>query len=570
MKKIVGDAPCPSCREMGRDSKGNHLILFEGENGERFAKCPKCGHYEKDASTVDLNKKKVWEPEELNERLAEIGEYPFRTLHDRRIPDWVCEHYGVRVGLSPLDGETIIEHYYPRFNSDLKIQRYNIRVCDPKGFYSIGPQGLPFGIDTLYVKDSSRVKLFIFEDELSTMSGYLVLKQFAKDGFKHMHPACIGLSAGSGTIGETIQCLIDRGLIEQFEEVVYVHDNDEAGFESYQRGRSLYPALKGVTTHLKDANDMLMDGRNKELFRTIVRGAKVRSPDGAANVMDALKELDRTPEKGYLLPWGGLNNLIEMRMGELWSIGGGTSVGKTLLAHAMAAHFVKEYKEPVALFMMEEAIQKTLTNVATQLAGVQINKKGDLKRDLLHETIHNYNLEELLHLWRNKGENDWDNVAQCIRFYATMMGCKLVFVDNVTALVNTLSSSEQNTEIARIATEAAGLADELGITIVLFSHLNPPSSGPSHEEGGEVRPVQFTGSRALQRWSHVMLGFERNLYAEGDYKHYSKIRVLKDREGGNTGFINTRYDPDTGRLEEHDEDIPMDGQGVRSEDDDRF
>ena len=176
--------------------------------------------------------------------------------------------------------------------------------------------------------------------------------------------------------------------------------------------------------------------------------------------------------------------------------------------------------------------------------------------DKLGQVIHDFDLNNNLHLWKNKGQNDWDNIAQCIRFYAVVLGVKVFFVDNVTAITNTLSPTEQNTEIARVATEAHGLADELEVTVVLLSHLNPPSSGPSHEEGGEVRPVQFTGSRALMRWSDVMIGFERNLYAEGEFKHHSKIRVIKDREGGKTGVIKTIYDVETGALNERvDEDV---------------
>lgn len=545
---------------MGRDSKGNHLILFEGEDGEHFAKCPKCGHYEKDASKVDLNKKKEWDKDELKERLEEIGQYPIRTLDSRRIPDWVCEYYGVRVGLSTRDGQTITEHYYPRFSADGTICRYNVRVVDPKGFYSVGPKGLPFGIDTLNNKNVRTEKLFIFEDELSAMSGYKVLKEFAKEGFTHMHPACLGLSSGSGSIVDTLQYLIDKDIVSKFNEIIYVYDNDQAGMESYQRGRSLLPSLKGVCTTLKDANDMLMAGRNKELFRTLLWGARVKSPDGAATVQDALKDARESAPLGFTLPWDGLNQLIELRWGELWSIGGGAGIGKTLLSHAISSHFIKVHKVPVAMFHMEERIGKTLTNLATALSGIPIGKNSQLEEDLLQQIIAEYDLEGMLHLWKNKGENNWDNVAACIRYFAVVMGVKLFFVDNVTTLVNTLNSTEQNTEIARIATEAHGLADELNVTIIVFSHLNPPASGPSHEEGGEVRPVQFTGSRALQRWSNVMLGFERNLYAEGELKHCSKIRVLKDRENGRTGFINTIYNPDTGRLEENFSGIPVDGE----------
>lgn len=547
--RIIGDTRCPTCTSNGGDSKGNHLILFESDSGEHFAKCPKCGHYEKDATTIEHRPKKVWDADELAARLAEIAECPFRDLGHRRIPDWVCEHYGVRAGVSRTDGRTVTEHYYPRLGLDFKVCRINVRVVEPKAFYSIGPNGLPFGIDTLSVKDCSRQKLFIFEDELSTMSGYLVLKQFAKPEYKHMHPACIGLSAGSGTIVETLKYLIDSEIVEQFQEIIYVHDNDKAGFESYQQGRSLYAELKGICTDLKDANDMIMDGRNKDLFRTLLRVAKVRSPDGAATVFDAMDEAEEAQTEGISFPWDGLTELVKIRWGEISGLGGGVGGGKTTLVHAISAHFIK-LQIPSACFMLEERISKTLHNISTQLTGVKEQRYNRERQLSINEQ---FNIPDLLHLWKNKGANDWDNIAMCIRYYATVNDVKMFFVDNITAMTNTLDSSSLNTEIARIATEAAGLADELNIHIMLLSHLNPPHSGPSHEEGGEVRPVQFTGGRGLMRWAQLMLGFERNLYAEGEAKHYSKIRILKDREDGHTGFINTRYDPDTGRLVETDQ-----------------
>ncbi|MGL5013623.1 MAG: hypothetical protein ACRC6V_04930, partial [Bacteroidales bacterium] len=82
----------------------------------------------------------------------------------------------------------------------------------------------------------------------------------------------------------------------------------------------------------------------------------------------------------------------------------------------------------------------------------------------------------------------------------------------------------------------------------VFSHLNPPKSGAPHEEGGQVQEVQFTGSRALMRFSQLILGFERNKQGEGEEKNLSQIRVLKDRYFGQTGTVGTKYDPNTGRL----------------------
>ena len=102
----------------------------------------------------------------------------------------------------------------------------------------------------------------------------------------------------------------------------------------------------------------------------------------------------------------------------------------------------------------------------------------------------------------------------------------------------------------------------------MFSHLNPPGGNKSHEEGAEVKENQFTGSRALQRWSHLMLGFERNKQADGDDKHNSLIRVLKDRNYGNTGIVYTRYDVGTGCLVSRDP--PMMEAPIKPDDDEEF
>ena len=179
-KKIVGNCACPSCVAKGRDRTSNHLIIFEKTDGSRFGWCSRCKHLENPlGDTITVTPKRVWSEDELQERLNAIQEYPIQELEARKIPQWVCEYYGVRVGLSEEDGVTQREHYYPRYN-DNGLCRYNVRLVQEKAFFSIGPQGYPFGFDTLFKKGSSRIKLFIFEDELSTMTGYVVLKAASK------------------------------------------------------------------------------------------------------------------------------------------------------------------------------------------------------------------------------------------------------------------------------------------------------------------------------------------------------------------------------------------------------
>lgn len=197
--------------------------------------------------------------------------------------------------------------------------------------------------------------------------------------------------------------------------------------------------------------------------------------------------------------------------------------------------------------MLEETAGNTLKNIAGKSANMPFHRPdAEFDPDVLRNEILKY--DGRLFLYRNFGQNEWADIKKCIRFWVVEQGIKFIFLDNITALTAHLTATEINTEVATIAAELAGMCNELGFTCFVFSHLNPPKSGAPHEEGGQVQEVQFTGSRALMRFSQLILGFERNKQGEGEEKNLSMIRVLKDRYFGQTGVVGTKYDIQTGRL----------------------
>ena len=549
---IIGDKACPKCREKHRDSKGNHLILFEGDDGSKFGKCNKCGHYEPPTGNLEFVPRRERTPEEIRAELEEVAELPQFALDSRRISLSAVKWFDVRVGLSELDGKEVVEHYYPR-TRDRDIVAYNVRNLAPKGFYYRGsPSGgvEPFGYAQLSHKNVGHKKLIIVEDELSAMSVWDIVQSKLGEKWKHLRQAVISWSAGVGSAGRDLQFLQEQGILGRFEEIIYVHDNDEAGRESVDKVRILVPDCKFVCMPLKDVNDMHMAGREQEAWAAILFEGKPKSPDCAVSVRDIRDEANKPPEWGKSYPWDGLTKLTYgQRDGEIISLGGGTGIGKTLLAHQIAAWNITEHKENAGVFLLEENVNNSLKNIAGKVARKAFHRP-DIEFDEVAFNDACDQLDGKLFLWRNKGQNDWDNIKECLRYWAVVENVKSVFIDNVTCLTNHLSPSEQNTEIARIATDIAGLADELNIRIFIFSHLNPPGGKLSHEEGAEVKEHQFTGSRALQRWSQLIIGFERNKQATGDEKHDSRIRVIKDRNYGNTGLVYTRYTVDTGCLDE--------------------
>lgn len=158
-------------------------------------------------------------------------------------------------------------------------------------------------------------------------------------------------------------------------------------------------------------------------------------------------------------------------------------------------------------------------------------------------------MEGLAHFYGGDSEN-WDEVESAVRYYASK-GIRKFFVDPLSALVEHLTASEANQELGRIMRAMRKMRKNQGLTFFHANHLNNPATGKEHGEGGAVRGSQFSGSRAQWKYSTLLLGAERNQYSDDEEeKNTVLLRVIKDRLGGNTGYITLSYDSATGTLVE--------------------
>lgn len=565
--KVMGDSACPECRKAGRDATGNHLVhYFNEENNDEWVKCGRCGLYDpinvnNKAEYDSLRKERVeLSPEDLKQVLEEALELPIKEFRSRGLSLATCERFEFRAGLSAEDGETVISHFYPQQRGG-ELVGFRVRGLDPKSFYGIG-NGTECDLGGMAQAQRGDVytgKLFLFEDELSAASGFQVLVANSKTTYK---PACVWLPYGAGSAASALRR--NQRFVQSFQELVVCMDNDEAGDKGVETIRGIYPDIKIARIpktmtkdgkkQIKDANDLVMDGRSQELFNALRYNAAKESPAAAVSVMDCMEEALAKPEWGIPYPWKGLTDMTYgLIHGELIAVGGGVGSGKTLLAHEICSDLITNHGESAGVFMLEETAGATIKNIAGKSANTPFHlPDAEFDPELLRSEAMKY--QGKLHLYKNFGQNDWEDIKQCIRFWVIEHGTKFIFLDNITCLVSHLTPSEINTEVARIASELAGMCNELNFTCFVFSHLNPPSGGPSHEDGGQVREVQFTGSRALMRFSQLIIGFERNKQGKDGDKNMSIIRLLKDRKFGRSGEIYTKYNPATGRLTERSPD----------------
>lgn len=201
---------------------------------------------------------------------------------------------------------------------------------------------------------------------------------------------------------------------------------------------------------------------------------------------------------------------------------------------------------------LEETKIESVQNIAGKIDSITYHVPDtEFDRDQFRKTA--MDMSDHIELWDSEQsvdpETDWAAMKIMIKSKAHYLDN--VFIDNLTTLTEGMTATDRNDFIGTLAKDCVDMGKKFNITFFLYSHLNAPDKNSRpHESGGVVKPNQFTGSRALQRYSHVMLGFERNQQAVDP--NCSLIRIIKARKFGKTGFVKTYYNSDTGRLYEEE------------------
>jgi twinkle protein len=340
-------------------------------------------------------------------------------------------------------------------------------------------------------------------------------------------------------------------------------DMDEPGRKAAEEAaRVLTPGKAFIAKlPLKDANEMVQAGRSAELV-DIPWDAQAYRPDGIIRVHEAIDEALSPQGYGYAWPWRGLTEATYgIRRGELYGWGAGVGVGKTtafkqlILSTVYPAIIpdhsgldVKGLGEPRkagTLLLEENARRKTLKTLGGMAMGKRIHVPGvDFDPEEVRAKLES--LDPYLFLYDHFGAKDWDGIKDVIRYMVLGEGITDVFLDNLTALL--AFADDDRKALDAIMADLASLVEQHNFTLHFISHLTTPE-GKAHEEGGRVLEKQFTGGRAIARWSHNLFALERDKQSPDDP---TTLRILKERETGDaTGVrIGLAYNRDTGLFEE--------------------
>ena len=474
------------------------LQVFQEEDGSYTGFCFSCGTYEpnpygESGSSPPVKKLRIKTPEEVQAELQEIQEYPILAREERAISLKVMQHYGVRTSMSEYQANTPVACWYPYYVGD-KLSAFKCKTFD-KIMFSKGDMRNAdmFGWHKVY--GANKYKLFITEGEDDAMALFRVLvKNWKYDSY----PAVVSLKSGSKSAGSCIsKHLQDIGRM--FKEVVLCFDNDAPGRAAVSAAAKVLPGVKVATLPLKDANDMLMAGREKELFQAVMYEAAPKVSGSTYNSGEIWHLADEVVEQGLDWPWPSMTEVTRgARFGEVSYFGAGVKMGKSVLVDEIAAHFITKYDIAPFLVKPEEPMSGTLRRLAGKAVGkvfwdpkIPYTKEEFQEgKDLIGNRAYIYDCYQ---------GTDWEQVKREIRVYSSFESKGLVILDPLTCFTVGMSMGEQNEKLVSIASEFAALAKELNFVGVIFCHLNRPDSGLPHERGGKVLSVQFAGSRAMMR-----------------------------------------------------------------------
>lgn len=506
--------PCPKC--------GSRNNLARYSDGHAY--CFGCEYIEKDGDTTPVISMK---------KDARFVEGEVTPITNRSLTNTTCEKFGYKVG--EYNGRKC--HVAPYRGEDGTLVGQKLRFKD-KSFMMVGKFTGLFG-QSLF-RDGGKM-ITITEGEVDCLS--------VSQAFGNKWPV---VSVPNGAKGAVKAIKNSLEFLEKFETVVFFFDNDEHGRAAANEcALLLSPGKAKIVNDItgKDANELLVDGKIKEIISSVYE-AKTYRPDG---VLDGADLWERVKAEGEVesvpYPWSGLNDKLHgIRLGELVTLCAGTGVGKSCVCREIA-NWLMKLGHKVGYIALEESVERT----ARGFMGIHLDKPPhywDFDEDTLKEAFNESVAHGRLFLYDHFGSMASDNLLSKIRYMVRGMGATHIVLDHLSIVVSGMEGGDERREIDRVMTQLRSLCEELKFSLFVVSHLKRPE-GKGHEEGANTSLSQLRGSSSIGGLSDGVLGLERDQQDDEGKANVTTIRVLKNRYTGETGKATSlEYNTNTGRLKE--------------------
>lgn len=463
-------------------------------------------------------------------------------FRERKITRHISEAFGVKS--AKADDGTLTNRYYP-YTKDGVVSAYKERIIEGKKFRTLGDfKGVDLFGQSLFPAGGRKIVITEGEEDA------LAVAQAHYDKYQTVYPV-VSIPNGATAMKSV---LANREYLRSFEEVILMMDNDTAGQEALAQVAKIVGPDKTKIAKLtfKDASDAYL-AEGQASIVSAVWNAQSWCPAGIVNSTEtwdqymAESEAVYTPYPAFV---DGLNDKIfGRRLGSITTFTSGTGTGKTSFLREDAYHLLKTTTSKIGICSLEESVAETVRGFISlemsQRVGLPtVITTTEEEKAAWDRSLGTGRFEILDH----QGSVSDDSLLDKLEYMACV--CDYIYLDHITIAI---SEADGNVNVAmdRFMSELLKIAKRHNVWIGLVSHLRKSQQDQnSFEQGAEINEDSMKGSGSLKQISAQIIALERNKNAENEgERHTVKVRVLKDRFGGDTGLAaRYKFSFDTGRL----------------------
>ncbi len=490
------------------------------------------------------------EREEMNDKQPDridvvsvdnITGYRSYPISSRGISQQVVDHFDVRMSVDE-DGKPA-SHFYP-YTRDGKVVAYKERKL-PKEFRTHGD----FKGTELFgqARSTGGKTLVITEGEIDCLS----VAQAFTDYKGKIYP-CVSLPSASGTA----TVLAQRDWVNQFETVILMLDQDEAGKKATDTIAKMIKAGKCRVAKLpeKDPNDTLVKHGWKAILQAIW-DAQPWSPAGIVmgeQIWEQFKDRQSVESIPYPDCLEGLNGKLKgIRQGEITLFTSGTGSGKSTVIKEIILDLLDKTENKVGLISLEESVGDTAEKFISMALKRSINDPPPATEEEMRKGFDAVFADERLVLLDHQGSVGDNSLIDKIEYMA-LLGCTHLVLDHITIAVSEGSEGLSGNEaVDKVMSDLLKIVKRHNVWLGLISHLRKASGGGQSFEEGKLASIDdIKGSGSIKQISFDIVAFARNLVAEDESERNTiHFRVLKSRFTGLTGDAGKAvYDAGTTRL----------------------
>lgn len=562
---------CPRCKHNGGDHNGDNLHVYglSPEGKHRGAKCFACeyvipseGWFETDITEEEYEVMGAEFNEEIHSKLKSITSVDGKGY--RGIRSDITKYFGVLHEFSPENG-TVISQYYP-CTKEGKLTGYKRRI-HPKDFSKpLGETGKDCDMFGQFrFMNSSGKYVLLVGGEVDQLSAFQMLKDYTDSRNGEYEPIPV-VSSSVGESGAYRQVQKQYDWFNRFDKIVICMDNDGAGKDAAEKVAKVLPKGKAfiMEMNLKDPNDYLVAGRNKEFISAFYR-AKEYTPSGivgSGSLLEMIRQAATVP-KIPLPPF--MHEVQELMAGGIplkviVNLGSASGTGKSTIVDECVYYWVFNSPHKVGVVSLES----DCAQYGTKMLSRHIHKKLDLIKDQQYKIdfLNTQEVEEKsnqlffnpdgTHRWHLVEERDGgiENLKELVMNLIIACSCKVIILDPLQDILDGLSNEDQ----AVFMRWLKGMVKSHDVTFILINHVRKSAGGgKQNSEGADIHEEDFAGSSSIFKSAACNLLFTRNKEAENPVERNTTImKMTKCRWTGNTAPAAGRYYYDNETHTMHD------------------